>query len=204
MKELLESWNKYIIAEGGLSRNWSHMQEHDCALISAERNSYTYKENLARGHELEAVIAHARYGYKTERGSFIENFGTPQAIEVSEKSLFVVNSQDDPGFFDHIEQFSKQFEQDSVLMIPKGGKGAYLLGTHPDNTFPPYGETITVGDFRGGVEDEFMTRTGGRPYVFKDKDIKEELQTYKKLSRNQRWAVKKMVERLKHSSRKNK
>ena len=204
MKELLESWNKYIIAEGGLSRNWSHMQEHDCALISAERNSYTKKENKDRGRELEAVIAHARYGYKTERGSFIENFGTPQAIEVSEKSLFVVNLKDDPGFFDRIAQFSKQFEQDSVLMIPKGGKGAYLLGTHPDNTFPPYGETITVGDFRGGVEDEFMTRTGGRPYVFKDKDIKEELQTYKKLSRNQRWAVKKMVERLKHSSRKNK
>ena len=199
MKELLESWNKYIIAEGGLSRNWSHMQEHDCALISAERNSYTYKENLARGHELEAVIMDAGYGYSAERGSFIENFGTPQAIEVSEKSLFVVNLKDDPGFFDHIAQLSEQFEQDSVLMIPKGGKGAYLLGTHPDNTFPPYGETITVGDFRGGVEDEFMTRTGGRPYVFK-----EELQTYKKLSRNQRWAVKKMVERLKHSSRKNK
>ena len=204
MKELLESWNKYIIAEGGLSRNWSHMQEHDCALISAERNSYTYKENLARGHELEAVIMDAGYGYSAERGSFIENFETPQAIEVSEKSLFVVNSQDDPGFFDHIAQLSEQFEQDSVLMIPKGGKGAYLLGTKEGNDFPPFGETITVGDFRGGVEGEFMTRTGGRPYVFKDKDIKEELQTYKKLSRNQRWAVKKMVERLKPLSRKNK
>ena len=199
MKELLENWNKYIIAEGGLSRNWSHMQEHDCALISAERNSYTYKENLARGHELEAFIMEAGYGYSAERGSFIENFKTPQAIEVSEKSLFVVNLQDDPGFFDRIAELSEQFEQDSVLMIPKGGKGAYLLGTHPDNKFPPYGETITVGDFRGGVEGEFMTRTGGRPYVFK-----EELQTYKKLSRNQRWAVKKMVEQLKHSSRKDK
>ena len=199
MKELFESWNKYLIAEGGLSRNWSHMQEHDCALISAARNSYTYKENLARGHELEAFIMEAGYGYKTERGSFIENFKTPQAIEVSEKSLFVVNSRDDPGFFDRIAELSEQFEQDSVLMIPKGGKGAYLLGTHPDNKFPPYGETITVGDFRGGVEGEFMTRTGGRPYVFK-----EELQTYKKLSRNQRWAVKKMVEQLKHLSRENK
>ena len=206
MKELLESWNKYIIAEGGLSRNWSHMQEHDCALISAERNSYTKKENKDRGSELEAFIAHARYGYKTERGSFIENFETPQAIEVSEKSLFVVNSRDDPTavFFYHIAQLSEQFEQDSVLMIPKGGKGAYLLGTKEGNDFPPFGETITVGDFHGGVEDEFMTRTGGRPYVFKDKDIKEELQTYKKLSRNQRWAVKKMVERLKPLSRKNK
>jgi len=203
MKELLENWNKYIIVEGGLSRNWSDMQEHDCALISAERDRYTYKENLARGHELEAFIAGAPagYGYKTERGSFIENFGTPLAVEVSEKSLFVVNLEDEPTaeFFDHMGELSEQFEQDSVLMIPKGGKGAYLLGTHPDNTFPPYGETEIVGDFRGGVEDEFMTRTGGRPYVFK-----EELQTYKKLSRNQRWAVKKMVERLKHSSRKNK
>ena len=55
-----------------------------------------------------------------------------------------------------------------------------------------------------GREDEFMSKVSGRPIVFKDKDIKEELQTYKKLSRNQRWAVKKMVERLKHSSRKNK
>ena len=199
MKELLENWNKYLIVEGGLSRNWTHMQEHDCALISAERDRYTNKENQDRGRQLEAVIMHANYGYKTERGSFIENFGTPQAIEVSEKSLFVVNLQNDPGFFDHMSELGEQFEQDSVLMIPKGGKGAYLVGTHPDNTFPPYGETVTVGDFHGGVEDEFMTRTGGRPYVFK-----EELQTYKKLSRNQRWAVKKMVEQLKHLSREDK
>ena len=199
MKELLENWNKYLIVEGGLSRNWTHMQEHDCALISAERDRYTNKENQDRGRQLEAVIMHANYGYKTERGSFIENFGTPQAIEVSEKSLFVVNLQNDPGFFDHMSELGEQFEQDSVLMIPKGGKGAYLVGTHPDNTFPPYGETVTVGDFHGGVEDEFMTRTGGRPYVFK-----EELQTYKKLSRNQRWAVKKMVEQLKHSNREDK
>jgi len=199
MKELLENWNKYLIVEGGLSRNWTHMQEHDCALISAERDRYTNKENQDRGRQLEAVIMHADYGYKTERGSFIENFGTPQAVEVSEKSLFVVNLQDDPGFFDHMAELSEQFEQDSVLMIPKGGKGAYLVGTHPDNTFPPYGETVTVGDFHGGVEDEFMTRTGGRPYIFK-----EELQTYKKLSRNQRWAVKKMVEQLKHLSREDK
>ena len=202
MKEVIENWSKYLIAEGGLSRNWAHMQEHDCALISAERDRYTDKENQDRGHQLEAILMYTRYGYKTERGSFIENFGTPQAIEVSEKSLFVVNLKDDPGFFDYMAQLGEQFEQDSVLMIPKGGKEAYLVGTHPDNTFPPYGETVTVGDFHGGVEDEFMTRTGGRPYIFKD--IKEELQTYKKLSRNQRWAVKKMVEQLKHSNREDK
>ena len=40
-----------------------------------------------------------------------------------------------------------------------------------------------------GRDAEFMSKVKGRPFVFK-----EELETYDKLSRNQKWAIKKMLE----------
>ena len=86
-----------------------------------------------------------------------------------------------------------------MLIIPMGGKGAYLIGTREGNDFPPFGERITVGDLKMGREDEFMSKVKGRPIVFK-----EELDTYEKLSRNSKWAVKKMVEQVKYLSREDK
>ena len=204
MKELLESWNKFMLTESSLSRVYGHIMEHDSAILTTFRNEYTRKQNYERNRELKAQLLTMGYGVTKVAGSFIENFETPQAIEVSEQSFFVSNRGEAPGFFDSIEGLGQQYEQDSVLIIPKAGQGAYLIGTKEGNDFPPFGEHITVGDLKMGREDEFMSKVSGRPIVFKDKDIKEELQTYKKLSRNQRWAVKKMVERLKHSSRKNK
>ena len=40
-----------------------------------------------------------------------------------------------------------------------------------------------------GEESEFMSRVSKRPFVFK-----EELETYEKLSRNSKWAVKKLLD----------
>ncbi len=62
-------------------------------------------------------------------------------------------------------------------------------GTREGNDFPPFGDQISVGDLKMGREAEFMSKVKGRPIVFK-----EELETYDKLSRNQKWAIKKMLE----------
>jgi len=191
MKELFENWNKYLL-ESSLSRVYGHIMEHDSAILTAFRNEYPKKVNYIRNRELKAQLLTIGYGVTKVAGSFIENFETPEAIEVSEQSFFVSNRGDDPAFFESIKSMGEQYEQDSVLIIPVGGKDAYLIGTTEGNDYPPYGETISVGDLKMGREDEFMSKISGRPIVFKD--LKEELQTYKKLSRNQRWAVKKMVE----------
>ena len=199
VKKLLENWNKYLITESSLSRVYGHIVEHDSAILTAFRNEYSRKENYERNRELKAQLLSMGYGVTKVDGSYIENFETPQAIEESEQSFFVSNRADDPAFFDSIESFGQRYEQDSVLIIPMGGKGAYLIGTREGNDFPPFGERITVGDLKMGREDEFMSKVKGRPIVFK-----EELDTYEKLSRNSKWAVKKMVEQVKYLSREDK
>ena len=169
--------------------------EHDSAILTAYRNEYSNQDNFKRNRELKAKLLADGYGVTKMDGSYIENFETPQAIEVSERSLFVSNRKDDPSFFDNIADLGEEYEQDSVLIIPKEGKSAYLVGTREDNEFPPYGDQITVGDLKMGEEDEFMSKTRGRPFTFK-----EELETYEKLSKNSRWAVKTLAERAKNES----
>ena len=189
MKKILENWNKFILTESGLSRIYGHIMEHDSAILTAFRNEYTNAENYQRNRELKAHLLSMGYGVTKVDGSYIENFETPQAIEVSEQSFFVSNRSDSPGFFEDIESLGQQYEQDSVLIIPMGGKDAYLIGTREGNDFPPFGESIAVGGLKMGHEDEFMSRVGARPIVFK-----EELETYEKLSKNSRWAIKKLLE----------
>jgi len=192
MKELLERWEKFL-TESGLSRLYQHMMDYDSAIISAFRNEYTNKQNYERSRELKAQLLSAGYGVTKIDGSYIENFETPEAIEVSEQSLFISNRGGAADFINEIARLGEEYEQDSVLIIPEGGQDAYLLGTRQGNDFPPYGQQITVGNIKMGGEAEFMSRVKGRPFVF-DEPVVE---TYEKLSKNSKWAVKKLVERAK-------
>ena len=189
MKKILENWNRYVLTESSLSRVYGHIIQHDSAIITAFRGEYTNKQNYERNRKLKAHLLSVGYGVTKVDGSYIENFETPQAIEVSEQSFFVSNRVDDPAFFDSIESLGEQYEQDSVLIIPIGGKDAYLIGTREGNDFPPKGDRMSVGNLKMGEESEFMSRVGKRPFVFK-----EELETYDKLSKNSRWAIKKLLE----------
>ena len=192
MKELLEKWEKFL-TESGLSRLYQHMMDYDSAIIPAFRNEYTNKQNYERSRELKAQLLSAGYGVTKIDGSYIENFETPEAIEVSEQSLFISNRGGAADFINEIARLGEEYEQDSVLIIPEGGQDAYLLGTRQGNDFPPYGQQITVGNVKMGGEAEFMSRVKGRPFVF-DEPVVE---TYEKLSKNSKWAVKKLVERAK-------
>jgi hypothetical protein len=75
------------------------------------------------------------------------------------------------------------FCQDSVLMIPQGGDGAYLLGTN-NSEWPGLGNREMVGKFRAGEEAEFMTKVKKRPFTFN-----ENLQTLSDLPKNSKWIV---------------
>lgn len=192
MKELLEKWEKFL-TESGLSRLYQHMMEHDSAILSAFRNEYSNKENYERSRELKAQLLSAGYGVTKTDGSYVENFDTPEAIEVAEQSLFISNRGGAADFINEIARLGEEYEQDSVLIIPEGGQDAYLLGTRQGNDFPPFGQQINVGNVKMGEEAEFMSRVKGRPFVF-DEPVVE---TYGKLSKNSKWAVKKLVERAK-------
>lgn len=191
MKKLIENWQRFLV-ESSLSRLYKHMVEHDSAILSAFRNEFTEKENHERNRELKARMLEQGYGVTKVIGSYIENFQTPKSIEVGEQSLFVSNRQDNPEFVENISRLGEEYNQDSVLIIPQGAEDAYLWGTSPEGEYPGYKRSESVGSLKMGEESEFMSRVSGRPVTFS-----EGLETYENLSRNSKWAVKKIVEKVK-------
>jgi len=209
MKELMESWNRYLLKESGLSRVLQHIEAHDCAILTAFRNDpkdmskcakgsvddndqegNTRALNKKRNRDLKAMLLGFDYGVTAVDGSYIENFEQPDQIEVKEDSFFVVNLNDDPDFVRNVQEMAEKFCQDSVIIIPQGGEAAYLYGTN-ESDFPGYGEKVEVGGLKMGKEAEFMTRVNKRPFTFS-----EGLETYGKLSRLEKMVVKTIRKKL--------
>ena len=209
MKKLMENWNNYtkeVLTESSLSRLYAHTQDYQTAIITAFRNNPDDDEgcvmdlqpvegnspnqkNMVRNRDLEATLTSFRYGVTKVQGTYIENYKEENAIEVKEPSFFVHNHKNDPKFFANLEMLAQKFCQDSVLLVPQAGEGAYLKGTN--NSWPGLGADEPVGSFTAGKEAEFMTRVKGRPVVFK-----EELETYKSQSRLSRMAISAIAKRV--------
>ncbi len=199
IKLILENWRGFI-NESGLSRMHQHIMEHDCAILTAYRNDVSDMSactpnadepeegevNKSRNRDLKATLLAMGVGVTKVDGSYIEDFDTPKAVEVSEASLFCVNLKDDKNFAATVQRLGEKYCQDSVLVIPKGGQGAYLVGTNSAE-FPGYGSKVSVGDVKFGEESEFMTKIRNRPFTFNESTS---LETYQDLSRSQRMAVK--------------
>jgi hypothetical protein len=206
---------RHFLKESSLSRVYEHIMEYDTAGLTAFRDNpldnskcsdsavpeesseeRALKINLRRNKELKATLLSLGYGVTKVMGAYIEGFKSEVAKEVSEQSFFVANLQGDPAFFDNMKMLGEKFCQDSVLLVPKGGKGAYLYGTN-NSEFPGYGESFEAGDFKGGEEAEFMSRVDGRPYTFTE-DLDEEvlLETIADHGRNSRWVIRKMADKI--------
>lgn len=202
---IIEELSKTLI-ETSLSRVHQHVMDNDCAILSAERNDPSDKSKCADApdqpapeegggqppgpmnrkntRDLKAALLSLGYGVTKVDGSYIENFDTPEAVEVQENSFFVVNLKKDTNFQSNIIKLGRKFCQDSVLIIPQGGKGAYLYGTN-NSEFPGLDDKIGVGDLKMGKEAEFMTRAKKRPFSFA-----EGLEEYSSLSRMEKMVVK--------------
>jgi len=205
MKLIMEGWRQFI-NESGLSRVRKHIMNHDCAILTAFRGDLMDMENctdnaempeegeknMNRNRDLKATLLGSGYGVTKVDGSYVEDFDTPKAMEVKENSLFCVNLKDDPSFIQTIATLGEKYCQDSVLIIPKGGKGSYLLGTN-EAEFPGYGQKEKVGDLSFGKEAEFMTRVKGRPFSTSES---LDLETYDKLPKNQRMFVRAATKRI--------
>jgi len=197
-----EKWKSFL-NESSLSRVYHFIGKTDVAVITAFRDDPAdlskcsspdptasddhggiSGSNMLRNRNLKAALLSLKYGVTKAKGSYIEDFETPDAVEVGEQSLIVVNLEEDSNFINNIIMLGKKFCQDSVLIIPMGGQGAYLYGTN-NSEFPGLDQKIEVGNLKMGEESEFMTRVQGRPFTFS-----EGLETLKSLSRLERMAAK--------------
>lgn len=213
LKKIIREEIRNVLKETSLSRVHQHIMKNDCAIMSAERSDPTDTSkcvdsedrpassekdakqspdmiNKTNTRDLKATLLSLGYGVTAVDGSYIENFSTPEAVEVQENSFFVVNLKEDPAFYSNIAKLGRKFCQDSVLVIPKGGKGAYFYGTNKSE-FPGLDSEVSVGDLKMGAEAQFMTRANKRPFSFA-----ESLEEYSSLSTMEKMAVKAIAKKV--------
>lgn len=91
---------------------------------------------------------------------------------VFEKSFFVVNLHDDPLFIDNLCKFSANYNQDCVLIKPKG-ENAFLYGTN-NSSWLGFGNTKEAGYFQKRVFNDNMSAIRNHFFAFSLKELPEE------------------------------
>ena len=181
MRDLINKFGK-VLTESTLNRVHKHVMKHDCSIITAFRNSFVnclddvndekrlnIRTNKNINKTLKSALLSLGYGVTEVKGTYIENYLSDNEIEVKEDSYFVVNLKDDPDSIDNIIKMGEILCQDSVLIIKQGGDDNYLVGTNKSD-FPGHGEVVNLGKLKAGVESQFMTKVGGRPFTLESFD----------------------------------
>lgn len=172
---MMNNFIQHNLNEASLKRIWQHTQSHDTGTITAFRYArdcgsgevYTKKENLQRNKSLLSKLQRLGYGVTSVKGSYIENYGTKNAREVGENVFFVVDLKNKGNLEKDLRKLGEEFDQDSILFIPKGGTSAKLIGTnHCEDGYPGYGKSVSLGQRHLGKSGEFFTRVSGRPFTF--------------------------------------
>ena len=169
--------------ESGLSRLWKHNELHDCGALTAFRtatdcgkgNKYSKSDNKARNKLLLAKLMSKGYSVTKLSGQYPEG-----GITKKESSFFVVDIKDSGNLEKELVKLGKEFEQDSVLFIPKGSiqnkTHAYLIGTNRcPNNWLGYGKKNA---FHGGAKlgynsPIYTSKVNGRPFIFES--VEEEI-----------------------------
>ena len=169
---------KDILNEASLSRLWRHSEAHDCGCLTAFRvgpdcgkgEPYTKKENKQRNKSLLAKLKSRGYGVTKLLGKYPEG-----GKSVTEASWFVVDLQDTGKLEADLRGFGEEFDQDSILYIPKGAIGtkgihAELIGTNRcENNWLGYGKREKFEKGKLGYDSPIYTSyVNGRPFLFED------------------------------------
>jgi hypothetical protein len=165
---------KDIITESSLSRVYRATRDHDFGTITAFRYApecgtgepYSLRENQQRNSSLLAKLRAGGYGVTSIKGSYIENYGSPDAREVGENSFLVVDIQDRGNLLETLLKLGEEFEQDSIIYGRAGEQGTLIGTNHCPGGYPGYHKEAPQGGAIFGKTGEFMSRVGGRPFIF--------------------------------------
>ena len=148
------------------------IDKHSSGMLTAFRGDKPNSENVSNNKKLLSILRSKGYSVAPVQGAYIENFGSDDQKEVSEPSYFVYNEKvdgSDKGALERdLKRLGEKYDQDSILTIPLGGKGAKLIGTSKrDNAWPSYGTQEVVGNAKyKGVTGQFYSKIGGEKFAF--------------------------------------
>jgi len=166
---------KKVMKESSLSRLWAHNEKHDCGAMTAFRDAadcgegekYTPADNKKRNRSLMSKLKSKGYGLTKLKGTYPEG-----GKEAKEDSFFVVDLQDTGNLLKDLKKFGAEFEQDSILFIPKGaikgGPKAYLIGTNscPNNWLGKGKKELFHNGKMGVTSKIYTSKVNGRPFIF--------------------------------------
>lgn len=165
------------INESSLSRIYRQNILHDCGAMTAWRKAedcgqgrvYTHQENAQRNRSLLAKLIARGYGATTLHGRY------PEGGHITTEDSYFIVDMDDQGTLEHdMRAWGAQFDQDSVLIIPKGtveGKSkAFLLGTNTcRGNWIAYGAKEVFNHGKFGYDSKIYTSyVNGRPFLFEE------------------------------------
>ena len=176
MKNTVKKFQTYL-EESSLSRLWQHNGEHDCGAMTAFRTAadcgegekYTNADNKKRNKSLLAKIKSKGYGATTLKGKYPE--GGKEAKEIS---YFIVDLEDGGNLEKNLKKLGKEFEQDSILYVPKGAiqntAKAYLIGTNScSNNWLGLGKKEVFNKGKMAYSSPVYTSyVNGRPFIFEE------------------------------------
>lgn len=165
------------LEESSLSRLQRKVSDYESGAISGYRGENSPEVNKSNNREIKAYLMAKGYSVTAVKGSYIENFGSADQLEVSEPSFFVVDHKNTGRLEKDLVALGKRYDQDSILMVPKGGVGAYLVGTtNRDNSFLSMGQKSVVGNSRfGKVAGMFLSRVRNREFAFESVEIPDSI-----------------------------
>lgn len=174
----MENFKKFL-NESGLSRIWSMTQKYTCGAISGYRGDNEPAVNKQNNREIVAYLRTKGYSVTSVDGSYIEDKGSSSQREVKEPSFFVVDIRDGGNLERDLRALGQKYDQDSILVVPVGGKEAYLVGTSQrSSAWPSFGQKEVVGSSRfGKVAGQFLSRIRGREFAFEENDDYQEPMT---------------------------
>ena len=137
-----------IFSENCLLRYSRMLMDHDAGAIGFSRRANTRAGNKTKKAKLLAYLVDKGYSVTVVTGSYAQNFGTDNSMEVREETILVVDSKDDDTLKDDLLKLGALYGQDTIIWIPKGE------------------DAMLIGDSEWGkVSYMFFSRIRGRPFA---------------------------------------
>ena len=169
----MKEFNEFI-TESGLSRVYQHSKEHSIGTITAFRDANSTSTNKKLNKGLKTRLLALGYGVTAVKGSYIENHGQDNAVEVDEDVFLVVDLKDGNKLKENLIKLGKKYDQDSILFINQGSNSGVLIGTN-DTGYPGLGKQMILKRALFGEKGEFYTKVNGRPFTLKEEVLFEEV-----------------------------
>ena len=168
----LTQYGGIILTEVKLARVWKHLTDPDTAvaIITAFRDEAGgYEANVKRNETLINAVRGGGFGYSIVDGTWIENQGKPDEVEVKEDSLFITaKAGKEKALFELMKAMAKKYNQESFIFKP-GGKDAEYQIVSPSGKVVDKYKKVSMNKI-----EEFMTklRPNKRGSSFKFKSVR--------------------------------